>query len=161
MIHGAHAHAARFPLVQPFIKVFNLGVNTFQRHPFLVKTLTSGVGFAVGDSLTQLATRREGEPYDWPRTVAMGGAGVGIAGPLGFFLIVWMESNIMPTAPTSRLAMTTKLTLDQVLGGILWQAALLTINEPYRAAALDLWRRFNVDVKKRLRKPRATQVIAR
>lgn len=57
--------------------------------------------------------------------------------------------------------MTTKLTLDQVLGGILWQAALLTINEPYRAAALDLWRRFNIDVKKRLKKPRATQVIAR
>lgn len=100
MINGAHAHAARFPLVQPFIKVLNLGVRTFQRHPFLVKTLTSGVGFAVGDSLTQLATRREGEPYDWPRTVAMGGAGVGVAGPLGFLLIVWMESNIMPTAPT-------------------------------------------------------------
>ena len=100
MIHGGHAYAAGFPLVQPFVKAINLGVRTFQKHPFLVKTLTSGVGFAVGDSLTQLATRREGEPYDWPRTAAMGAAGVGVAGPLGFLLIVWMESNIMPATPT-------------------------------------------------------------
>ena len=58
--------------------------------------------------------------------------------------------------------MTTKLTLDQVLGGILWQAALLSVNEPYRAAALDLWKRFNADIKKRMRNPKAaTKIVAR
>lgn len=100
MIQGGNVHAARVSFLQPFKHCFNLGVRTFQRHPFLVKTLSSGVGFAVGDSLTQLATRRKDEPYDWPRTTAMGAAGLLAAGPLGYLLIVWMEGNIMPSAPT-------------------------------------------------------------
>ena len=50
----------------------------------------------------------------------------------------------------SRLAMTTKVTLDQVLGGIIWQAALLSINEPYRAAALDLYKKVAKNVKTRV-----------
>lgn len=97
---GGGARASSSPLVQPLAKVVHAAVRTFQKHPFLVKTLSSGAGFAVGDSLTQMATRRAGEPYDWPRTAAMGAAGLGVAGPLGYLLIVWMEGHIMPHAPT-------------------------------------------------------------
>lgn len=46
--------------------------------------------------------------------------------------------------------MTTKVTLDQVLGGILWQVALLSINEPYRVSAVALWDRVTADARKRL-----------
>lgn len=100
MLPGGNVHAARFSFTRPLAQIWNAGVRTFQRHPLLVKTLSSGVGFAVGDSLTQLAIRREGEPYDWPRTAAMGAAGLGVAGPLGYLLIVWMEGSIMPSNPT-------------------------------------------------------------
>lgn len=100
-MQGGNIHAARFSLLKPFRQIVGFGVRTFQKHPFLVKTLSSGIGFAAGDSLTQLAIRREGEPYDWPRTVAMGTAGLAVAGPLGYLLIVWMEGNILPATPTS------------------------------------------------------------
>lgn len=56
----------------------------------------------------------------------------------------------------SRLAVTTKVTLDQLLGGILWQAALLSINEPYRKAAVDLWNRTTKDAQKRLPKEKTS-----
>jgi hypothetical protein len=73
-----------------------------------------------------------------------------------------MVSDPIFSPPRSRLAITTKVTLDQVLGGIMWQAALLAINEPYRNAALDLAGRVRADVKNRLRAPRgATAAVAR
>jgi hypothetical protein len=97
---GGNARASSFPLAAPLAKVVNAGVRTFQKHPLLIKSLSSGIGFAVGDSFTQLATRRAGEHYDWPRTAVMGAAGLGVAGPLGYLLIVWMEGHIMPHSPT-------------------------------------------------------------
>ena len=100
MIPGGNVRATSLSITQPFRQCWNFGLRTFQRHPLLVKTVCSGLGFAVGDSLTQLAIRREGEPYDWPRTAAMGAAGGVVAGPVGYLLIVWMESNILPNAPT-------------------------------------------------------------
>lgn len=100
MIPGVNVHAARFSFTRPIQQCWNFGVTTFQRHPFLVKSLSSGIGFAVGDSLTQLATRRSDEPYNWPRTAAMGTAGLAVAGPLGFLFIIWMEGHIMPQTPT-------------------------------------------------------------
>lgn len=38
----------------------------------------------------------------------------------------------------SKLALTTKFTLDQVLGCALWHAALMAAHEPYRVAAAGL-----------------------
>jgi hypothetical protein len=42
---------------------------------------------------------------------------------------------------SSPLAISVKLMLDQVVGGIIWQAALINISESYREAALGLVRR--------------------
>lgn len=61
----------------------------------------------------------------------------------------------------SRLAITTKVTLDQVLGGVLWQVALLSIHEPYRAAALNVWKKIEKDVKERFPKRKVLAVTAR
>jgi hypothetical protein len=69
-------------------------------HPFLIKTVSSGFGFAFGDVLFQLGTtRRKGLPMDWRRSAAMGGAGLAVAGPVGYCFIMWMEGNIMTATP--------------------------------------------------------------
>lgn len=136
MIQGGNARAGRVSFTRPLVRAWHVGVRTFQKHPLLIKSVTSGIGFAAGDALTQFAmSRKVSQEYDWPRTIAMGTAGLCLAGPLGYGLIVWMEGNIMTSAPLSGLAITTKVTLDQVFGGILWQLALISINEPYRKAA--------------------------
>ena len=93
------ARAVTLALTRPLQRVWNASVGTFQRHPFLVKTLSSGVGFAFGDALTQAATRREDDPYDWRRTAAMAGAGLAVAGPVGYGFIIWMEGHVMTAAP--------------------------------------------------------------
>ena len=46
-----------------------------------------------------------------------------------------------PSAPCSRLALLTKLTLDQALGFALWHAALAAIHEPHRQACMALVQR--------------------
>lgn len=51
------------------------------------------------------------------------------------------HTDMLSTAPPcSRTAVALKFTLDQVLGLVLWQAAFLTINPSYRAAARNLLR---------------------
>lgn len=66
-----------------------------------------------------------------------------------------------PPLLCSRLAITTKLTLDQVLGGLLWQAALLSISEQYRGAALGVWQRAQQHVSKKLPMLQPRKLITR
>ncbi|KAI7839023.1 hypothetical protein COHA_007165 [Chlorella ohadii] len=51
-----------------------------------------------------------------------------------------MEGNLFTAAPHSKLALSVKLTLDQVLGFALWHGALAAIYEPHRQACLSLGR---------------------
>ena len=99
-MEGGGVRALCVSATRPLMRVWNAGVGTFQRHPFLVKSVTSGIGFAFGDVLTQMATRRKEDAYDLRRTAAMGAAGLAVAGPLGYGFIVWMEGNVMVHAPT-------------------------------------------------------------
>lgn len=99
MFQGGGHSSLRLSITQPIRNVANVGIQVFQRHPFLVKTLSSGVGFAFGDGITQLLTRRDQDPYDWQRTIKMGASGLAIAGPLGYLFIIWMEGNVMPNSP--------------------------------------------------------------
>ncbi|EFN59223.1 hypothetical protein CHLNCDRAFT_138189 [Chlorella variabilis] len=138
-----HGHSHSLPLgarlVRPVQRLWGTASKAFAQHPFLIKTVSAGFGFAFGDVLFQLGTtRRKGLPLDWRRSAAMGGAGLAAAGPLGYYFIMWMEGNIMTAAPHSMLALGVKLTLDQVLGLALWHAALAAINEPHRVACLAL-----------------------
>jgi hypothetical protein len=125
---GGGAHALRAALTRPLARAW-------KKHPFALKTASAALGFAGGDALTQSAMRRPGEAYDWPRTAAMGAAGLVAAGPLGYAFLGWMEGAVLPSAPASGAAVATKIVLDQVLGGILWQAAAIAISERYRGAA--------------------------
>jgi hypothetical protein len=99
-MNGSNARVFQINLLRPVQRAWNFGASTFQRHPFLVKTISSGIGFAVGDGITQLGLRKKGDAFDWPRNGKMGGAGILAAGPLGYLFIVWMEAHIMPGAPT-------------------------------------------------------------
>ncbi len=100
MLHG---HSSSLPLggrlTNPVQRLWGKATSTVARHPFLIKTVTSGFGFAFGDVLFQLGTRRKGQSLDWRRSAAMGGAGLAVAGPVGFYFIMWMERNIMTSAP--------------------------------------------------------------
>lgn len=97
---GPGSHSLRFQFTRPVRSLINTSVAVFQKHPFLVKTLSSGVGFAIGDGITQLLTRdSEKEAYDWTRTIKMGSAGLAIAGPLGYLFLIWMEGNLMVHNP--------------------------------------------------------------
>lgn len=99
-----HGHSHSLPLgarlVRPVQRLWGTASKAFAQHPFLIKTVSAGFGFAFGDVLFQLGTtRRKGLPLDWRRSAAMGGAGLAAAGPLGYYFIMWMEGNIMTAAP--------------------------------------------------------------
>lgn len=111
-------------LTRPAQRALDAAGAAFQRHPFLIKTVSSAFGFAFGDVLFQLGTtaRPKRRPVaadhppaaahpppnavaealqavDWRRAGAMGGAGLVLAGPLGYALIMWMEGNLFTAAP--------------------------------------------------------------
>lgn len=103
-------------LARPAQRLATAASTAFQRHPLLIKTVASGVGFAFGDLLFQLgsaaAARARAKPappspplgaqlrgLDWRRAGLMGAAGLAVAGPVGYAFILWMEGNIMTSAP--------------------------------------------------------------
>ena len=97
---GSHSLSLGGRLARPVRAAWGAASKSFQRHPLLLKTLSSACGFGFGDVLFQLGTtRRKGQPLDWRRSAAMGAAGLVAAGPLGYAFIVWMEGNIMTAAP--------------------------------------------------------------
>jgi hypothetical protein len=99
-----HGHSHSLPLgtrlARPVQRLWGTATRTFAQHPFLIKTVSSGFGFAFGDVLFQMGTtRRKGAPLDLRRAAAMGAAGLAVGGPLGYYFIMWMEGNIMTSAP--------------------------------------------------------------
>jgi hypothetical protein len=96
----------------------------------------------------QASLKHPEENINWNRSAQMGAVGLTIAGPLGFAFILWMQNHIMPQSPASRLAITTKITLDQVLGCIVWQAALFALDRSYRQSAGDAWNKMKVSLRR-------------
>lgn len=113
-----------------------------QRRPLVLKCLPTACGFAFGDCLTQYMNRKPEQPfsqqYDPKLTVMMFSAGALAAGPVLFGFGLWMDGHIMAQAPRSLLAVSTKFTLDQIVGCAIWQAAYLSICEGYRQGAQTL-----------------------
>lgn len=60
-------------------------------------------------------------------------AGGAVAGPVGLWWLQALNSSILPGA--SGVALTGKFVLDQVLGCLIWQASLISIDREYRDAA--------------------------
>lgn len=120
------------------LKLVKRGSRFLQRRPLLAKALPCAVGFAFGDILTQYfhAPRDvlTGDPmytHDFIKSIKMAGVGGVLAAPVGLALYRWMDV-VWPGS--GLVAGAAKFTADQVVGCIIWQAAYLSISEPYRAA---------------------------
>lgn len=155
MLHGHSSALSLGAHPGPAARLWSCAARTIQQHPFLIKTVTSGFGFAFGDLLFQLGTgaalpwaqpaaadssSKARRPIDWQRAGAMGGAGLAVAGPVGYYFLMWMEANIWTAAPHCTGALATKFTLDQVLGFALWHASLAALHEPHRQTCAELAR---------------------
>lgn len=114
MLHGHSSALSLGAHPGPAARLWSCAARTIQQHPFLIKTVTSGFGFAFGDLLFQLGTgaalpwaqpaaadssSKARRPIDWQRAGAMGGAGLAVAGPVGYYFLMWMEANIWTAAP--------------------------------------------------------------
>ncbi|KAL6769365.1 hypothetical protein ACKKBG_A30720 [Auxenochlorella protothecoides x Auxenochlorella symbiontica] len=85
----------------PLRRALALGSHLYQRHPLLIKCVTSGIGFAFGDVLTHLAAARARPMtrYSPRRTALMAAAGLCVAGPAGHVFLGWMEQHVMAATP--------------------------------------------------------------
>lgn len=104
MMHGRH-HLSLSQAIKPVRRAWNVCSSTFQRHPFLVKTISSAGGFAFGDVLMQLGSqRRRPLRVDASRAAKMGAAGLLAGGPVGYGFILLME-HVSPSHRCGGLAL--------------------------------------------------------
>lgn len=82
--------------------------------PILVKSLTSFVGFMLGDILSQVIV---GDPYSAIRTLHLVMYGVIMDGPCGHFWYTTLDKNVFPEDPVSTKAIVAKTTMDQLIWG--------------------------------------------
>ncbi|PNW81595.1 hypothetical protein CHLRE_06g253051v5 [Chlamydomonas reinhardtii] len=108
-----------------------------QRRPLLAECVPTAIGFAFGDCLTQFMNRDRKrtlrEQWSFSRTGTMLCVGALCAGPVLLSFGRWMDLSILPTAPTSPLALSVK-----VVGCFIWQVAYITIKPAYRRSAVAL-----------------------
>lgn len=79
--------------------------------PVFVKSMTSLVGFALGDILAQVIS---GNSYNLLRTLRMTLFGILMDGPVGHLWYTTLDKNVFPKAPKSNKAVVSKMLLDQV-----------------------------------------------
>jgi len=106
-------------------------------HPLIAKAVPTAIGFVFGDFLTQYGqhvNRKSSGPFrmDLYKTSRMLAVGALVAGPLGL--------AVLQLPGSSGAAIGAKVTLDQVLGCLIWQATYITIDPEYRAGAEKLAR---------------------
>jgi len=79
--------------------------------PIFTKSMTSLVGFALGDILAQVISRN---PYNLLRTLRMTLFGILMDGPVGHLWYATLDKNVFPEAPKSNKAVVSKMLLDQL-----------------------------------------------
>lgn len=98
--------------------------HALQARPLATKSVTSVIGFALGDLIAQLATANASSQrssnasrpnLDIGRMARMGIFGGALAGPLGHYWFQFLDKRIMPANPTKPLAVVLKCVLDQTL----------------------------------------------
>eukprot|EP00775_Hariotina_reticulata_P009643 gene9643-9803_t len=112
--------------------------------PLVAKAVPTATGFAFGDVLTQQLgplwpasewpTKHDLTRHDLTKTALMAVVGGSVGAPLSLALYRLMDA-IAPG--TSIVLAAGKFTLDQVIGCVLWQAAYLSISEPYRRTFVE------------------------
>lgn len=128
---------------RPLQKVVVSGRRFLLKRPLLAKAVPTSIGFAFGDFLTQVMNRPKNDKswrYNYTSSATMFAIGAALAAPVGLSFLRWMDVHILPSSPNSPITLTVKFILDQVLGCAIWQCSYLTINEPYREAAIALGR---------------------
>lgn len=132
---------AALPMQRPVQKVWLRTSRFMQRQPLLAKAVPTAVGFCFGDFLTQYFNRDVTIPYrhDFHKTGQMALVGATVAAPVGLGFLRWLDLAVFSAGPNSAFALTAKFILDQVLGCLIWQAAYLSISEPYRQGAMALF----------------------
>eukprot|EP00879_Flechtneria_rotunda_P000996 GHRR01001130.1.p1 GENE.GHRR01001130.1~~GHRR01001130.1.p1 ORF type:complete len:164 (+),score=10.13 GHRR01001130.1:275-766(+) len=113
------------------------------RNALLAKMVPTATGYAFGDCLTQQLgplwpveqwpSKHNLSNHDWSKTALMACCGAFVGAPLSLALYHYMDA-IAPGA--SFLLTAGKFTLDQVVGCVAWQAAYLTISQPYKQSLL-------------------------
>jgi protein Mpv17 len=74
--------------------LWNLYCQSLEKRPLITKSLTSLMGFALGDAIAQASTRPAGGvgwQYDFKRTARMAAFGGLVAGPLGHYWFNFLD----------------------------------------------------------------------
>lgn len=77
----------------------------------------------------QWPTKHNLAAHDPTKTLLMAGVGACVGAPMSLVLYAQMDA-LLPG--TSLLLVAGKFTFDQIVGCVLWQAAYMSISEPYR-----------------------------
>ncbi|GMH40905.1 hypothetical protein BSKO_08809 [Bryopsis sp. KO-2023] len=100
--------------VSPFQAFWRRYNELLDEKPILVKSLTSLVGFTLGDIVAQTIV---GEPYSAIRTLHLTMFGVIVDGPCAHLWYTTLDKNIFPREPTSAKAIVAKTAMDQLIWG--------------------------------------------
>ncbi|KAK9853609.1 hypothetical protein WJX84_009969, partial [Apatococcus fuscideae] len=98
--------------------VWNSYCQALEKQPLITKSLTSVVGFALGDIVAQATTRsnlRRPKRFDVARTLRMATFGGAVGGPMGHYWFQYLDKAVLPLAPKSPAAVFSKIGLDQLI----------------------------------------------
>ncbi|KAK9807848.1 hypothetical protein WJX72_011189 [[Myrmecia] bisecta] len=109
-------------VVNTFTNVWSRYLLLLHTRPLLTKCFTSLVGFVAGDAIAQCTTQPPPGPghhrrrfYDVLRTLRLAIYGFCVGGPTAHYFYMGLDKVIVPSDPTSALAVMTKMTIDQCL----------------------------------------------
>lgn len=108
-VEAAAGRAEDANLFQSFWQGYN---ELLAEKPILVKSLTSLVGFMLGDIVSQTIV---GDPYSGVRTLHLMMFGTVMDGPCGHLWYTTLDKNIFPREPTSTKAILAKTAMDQLI----------------------------------------------
>lgn len=91
-----------------------------KQKPLSTKAATCAIGFAVGDVIAQLSTKRGSvarriAELDTVRTTRMSAYGVLVAAPMMHYFFSWLDKAIMPNNPKHPVAVISKVAIDQLV----------------------------------------------
>ncbi|GMH43696.1 hypothetical protein BSKO_11618 [Bryopsis sp. KO-2023] len=105
--------------------------SSLKRAPLLTKSITSFVGFGVGDIIAQVACGGGKKKFDLKRTAHLAIFGGALAGPIAHYWFCALDQRIMAHNPKHPVAIITKATLDQIimapLGNCIFYTAMCTM----------------------------------
>lgn len=97
--------------------------------PLQVKTMTSFIGFTIGDLVAQIPALMDGKPWDATRTARMASFGLLLHGPIGHYWYEFLDRTIMPQASKSTAAVVSKMAIDQLLWAPVFTALFFSYME--------------------------------